>query len=206
VWFECGVCWFQNEDVFFPLCFGEVEKDVLPVPLSEKHGLNMYEENDVKAFFEIMSDKLEKEKDCDIKEFIKDTSKIETDIKNESNASKGWEGVEFDNNFLAYSGPVQDIKMIEDHPYVSEMGKSLERAGYTVNLSTLSNFSDQYNNGYRIIYYTNRSSWRQQLSQYGQYIIAKKNDETTSLNTTVPKNMASLIKHVDEDEVLQRNS
>ncbi len=174
VWFECGTFWFSNRPII-PLCTGEVKKNALPTPLSERQALNLEDTHDIKKlieFFEISNDP--SKKPLDISLVVEQLKKLEQEIANLSLKDiEGWIGVEWNNRFLAYDGPIEGLNLIDDEVFQISIMHALESAGFKVRIANTAMLSYHFEKGYRKIYLTDRKTWRREIKKEYGVLIAK---------------------------------
>ena len=174
VWFECGTFWFKRKKLI-PLCLGEVRKNELPMPLSERMALNVDDLKDFDTLFSTIEGLTSiKREPLDIQGVVnslRDKEKIvsaraATDIA-------GWSGVSWDDKFLSYDGPIEGLTLIEDDVFQQSMWDALVSADFQPRLGSPDRLSRHVEKGHRIIYLTDRSSWRRKISRGSQVLLAK---------------------------------
>lgn len=175
VWFEAGTFWFTGKKVI-PLCIGEIKKDRLPTPLYELVALNLSDKKDLKNLFSNLEAdfKIKRIKDINIEEIIESIISEEKAISNIFLKNReGWIGVEWKEKFLSYDGPIEGFKLIEDGIFEQSMADTLKEAGFSPYLGTPRKLSSHAENGHRIIYLTDRSSWRRKITKNNQVLVAR---------------------------------
>jgi Flp pilus assembly CpaE family ATPase len=105
-------------------------------------------------------------------ELAKKLKALDAKASSESVTDSGWLGAPWDQKFLAYDGPYQLLKQIEDEPFVNSMQTALNAAGYQVVLvgQQLASSREQ---GFRIVYLTDRKSWRQKIVRGDVVLLAR---------------------------------
>lgn len=83
VYFECGGGYFLNKDVI-PLCFGEITKSNLPLPLAHLQAYEMQEAKDANALFEQIRDEFTLTGEDDGKEIASALAQIEQELAQRS--------------------------------------------------------------------------------------------------------------------------
>ncbi|MDP3721937.1 MAG: toll/interleukin-1 receptor domain-containing protein [Candidatus Omnitrophota bacterium] len=175
VWFEVGCAWFLPGRRIIPLCLGEVRKNSLPTPLSDRMALNCDEEADVQTLLQQLAGSTgSRVADSAVGSVISRLKQLDEGIARQTASSSGvWQGVEWDGKFLAYSGPLEHLPLIEDEVFRQEFVEVLERNGYTVRLSDPARLSSRIEVGYRIVHLTDRQSWRRRIGRPAEVLIAK---------------------------------
>jgi len=175
VWFEAGTFWFTGKKVI-PLCIGEIKKDKLPTPLYGLVGLNLNDKEDLNNLFSNLETdyKIKKRKDINIDEIIESINSKEETISNIFLKNReGWIGVEWEAKFLSYDGPIEGFKLIEDGIFEQSMADALKTAGFNPYLGAPRKLSHHAEKGHRIIYLTDRSSWRRKITKNNLVLIAR---------------------------------
>jgi len=88
-----------------------------------------------------------------------------------------WEGVEWQGAFLAIDRPdVLRLQKIEDQHFQQSAVTALEAAGFRCHLAALNNLSPALDAGRRIVWATDRQSYRARLTQNNELVlVAKRN-------------------------------
>lgn len=174
VWFESGTVWFRDIPLM-PLCLGQTRKNNLPTPLSEWQALNVDESADLIVLLENLGGLVKAEALTDgIETFANSLAELEGKVAERAReAPVGWLGVVWNNRFLAYDGPLETIKLIEDEVYQESMREALERGGYHVGLGNPEKLPHHYAEGSRIVYVTDRKSWRRKATSGGNVLLAR---------------------------------
>jgi len=173
-WFECGTLWFTKRRII-PLCLGEARKDSLPIPLAELMALNLDDSKDLEILFSTL-EKLTSHprKECDFRTIIQSLQEKEKEIENRSSLQQaGWMGIPWERDFLSYDGPIEGLKLIEDEYFQESMAERLESAGFIIRLGIEHRMSAHAEKGYRIVYLTDRKSWRRRIAKNKLILIAK---------------------------------
>jgi len=173
VWFECGTFWFTGKKIM-PLCLGAVRKNELRPPLSELQAINGDESNDLKIALDVIAGAtgvtLADASGLDgLSEKLKRLDREATTVLV---ASSGWIGTDWNGRYLAYDGPYEPLKLNEERDFESSMGEALKAAGYHITLQDR-NSSGALAAGVRVIWLTDRKSWRSRLVQGTAYLVAK---------------------------------
>ncbi len=172
VWFECGTFWFSKR-MIMPICLGDTRKNALPPPLSELQAINGDEPNGLKSAFDqiasatgaALSDSSDIEK---LSEKLRD---LDREAGVVWRAASGWLGAEWNGKFLAYEGPHENLKLIEDAVFKASMQQALQAAGYNVTLYDQNHFHTISENGH-FVHLTDRKSWRSRIAQGAAYLVA----------------------------------
>jgi hypothetical protein len=174
VWFECGTLWFTNKRII-PLCLGVARKDSLPTPLAELMALNLDDSNDLEILFSTLEGLTSnKRKELDFSTIIQSLEEKEKKIENRTSLQDaGWMGIPWGRDFLSYDGPIEGLKLIEDEYFQERMAEQLEAAGFMVRLGIEHRMSAHAEKGYRIVYLTDRKSWRRKIAKNKLILIAK---------------------------------
>jgi len=175
VWFETGTVWFSETPKIF-LCLGRVRKNALPSPFSELQSLNGDEPSDLKVLFQSLAQITgEAAHDSDLETLAQNLKlfdkKAEAGV---AGALATWIGVEWNNRFLAYDGPIEGLQQIDDEVFVQAMSQALSDGGYRVHLGRPDRFSQHFEKGFRIVYLTDRSSWRRKIAQGKELVLLAK--------------------------------
>ena len=97
---------------------------------------------------------------------------LDAKASSESFADSGWLGAAWDGKFLAYDGPYQSLKQIEDEPFVDSMRTALNAAGYRV-VMVGRQLASSREQGFRVVYLTDRKSWRQRIVRGDVMLLAR---------------------------------
>jgi hypothetical protein len=173
VWFECGTFWFTKKQIV-PLCLGEVRKNTLRPPLSELQAINGDDSGDLKTAFEVVatatgssfSDR------SDLKTLSEKLKQLDREAASALSTLSGWVGIDWKGRFLAYDGPYEDLREIEDRNFETSMQQALEAAGYSVSLYEKNNFPAM-GDAVHFVRLTDRKSWRCRIVRGSAYLVAK---------------------------------
>lgn len=180
VWFECGTFWFSDRRLI-PICSGNIHKGNLPNPLSERTGLNLYDESGIE---ELIST-LESVTKIDPQAF--DSSSIVEKLKQKEDEAheellredEGWRGARWADRFLAYDGPLERLTLLPDNrPFDNTMADALKEAGFIATLSLEQKLSQHTGKGRRQVFLTDRVSWRQKITHRELILVAAPADVT----------------------------
>lgn len=175
VWFEAGTFWFSDRRII-PICFGDIPKDELPSPLRDLHAVQANDANELRDLINSISSVTGlRTTVVDLDQVSRDLVSLDVKADRLAAQNAGWIGVEWQGEFLAYEGPIQALRLIEDGVFHQAMSDALEGAGYTPRLGRSDGFSHHYEKGYRIIYLTDRKSWRQKIVQNDLVLLARPN-------------------------------
>lgn len=174
VWFESGTVWFRNIPIM-PLCLGEARKNDLPTPLSELQALNIDEPSDLRVLLENLGKAINVRPVTDrIEIFASSLVELEAKVLTKAQvAPAGWLGADWNNRFLAYDGPIEALRLVEDEVYQESMRDALEKAGYRVGLGNPEKLAHHYSEGARIVYLTDRKSWRRKVVKSDLVLLAR---------------------------------
>lgn len=178
VWFECGGFWFnKGKEKLIPLCLGQVRKGALPLPLSERMALNIDDPTDLDNLFRTLEDLTStKREPMDIPTIASTLQDKEKTISERIlKEIVGWIGAVWNGKFLSYEGPIEGLELIEDGIHQQSMSDALTSAGFKVRLGMPHRLSAHAEKGYRIVYLTDRQSWRRRISSGENVLIAKPN-------------------------------
>jgi len=174
VWFECGAFWFGSRRII-PLCFGEIRKEQLTAPLSERQAANGEDVADLKILMESIS------RDTGLK--VKDLSQLdrlaarlaalEREAAEDPDDKAGWFGAEWQGKFLAYDGPYEGLRAIEDEVFDSTMQTALESAGYHVVMVTAQQLAGARSRRFRLVQLTDRKLWRRRVANTELLLVAR---------------------------------
>jgi hypothetical protein len=91
-----------------------------------------------------------------------------------------WRGTEWQGTFLAVEGPV--LKLAEQKPqtYQESMGKALTQAGFKTYLASRSNLGPTLSKGYKVVYMTDRKSYRMEIESFDVVLTAKPIESPTN--------------------------
>ncbi len=175
VWFECGTFWFKDKKLI-PLCSGQVRKNKLVTPLSERMALNLDEPKDIDSLFQTIEQLADINREpIDIPRIVKTLSEKEKSGERTARMKAGWTGVNWNRRFLCYDGPIEGLELIEDRAFQRSMSEALASEGFKVYLSNPESLTDHAEKGYRIIYLTDRECWRQKIVKDRSILIARPN-------------------------------
>jgi hypothetical protein len=138
-------------------------------------ALNCDEETDVQRLLQQLAESTgSRVADSAVGSLMSRLKQLDEGIARQTTGSQGvWQGVEWDGKFLAYSGPLESLPLIEDEVFQQKFAEILERNGYTVRLSDPARLSSRIEQGYRIIHLTDRQSWRRRIGRPAEVLIAK---------------------------------
>jgi diguanylate cyclase (GGDEF)-like protein len=89
-------------------------------------------------------------------------------------ALRAWQGVEWQGAFLAIESPnVLRLKKIEDQSYQESMVRALEPAGFKCYRAGIENLSPVLAQGYKIVWVTDRKSYRARITQFDVVLVAR---------------------------------
>jgi hypothetical protein len=77
----------------------------------------------------------------------------------------GWVGAEWEQKFLAYDGPLEGLRLIEDRPFQQAMATALAAQGFRPHLSEIKNLATHADEGSRVVHLTDQKTWRQRLTR-----------------------------------------
>jgi hypothetical protein len=91
----------------------------------------------------------------------------------ENGGASPWRGTEWQGAFLAVDGPV--LKLAERSPqtYQESMSIALKKAGFTPYLAARHNLGPSLSKGYKIVYMTDRKSFRMEIDSFDVVLTAK---------------------------------
>jgi TIR domain len=172
VWFECGTFWFSRRKIM-PLCLGEVRKNSLRPPLSERQAINGDESSDLKTAFDVIATETGLAlSDASALQILSEKLKqLDREAVADLSASSGWRGVEWKGKFLAYEGPYETLPLIEDRTFDTSMQEALQAAGYKVALYDRNNFGTMRDANH-FVQLTDRKSWRCRIARGAAYLVA----------------------------------
>ena len=85
-----------------------------------------------------------------------------------------WLGAEWNGRFLAYDGPFESLPLIEDAVFEQSMADALQRdERFAVYMGRPDKLSYHAEQGYRVLYLTDRSSWRRKITKGDVLLLAK---------------------------------
>ena len=84
-----------------------------------------------------------------------------------------WSGAEWQGVFLAVDGPVMKLAERSNQAYQESMSTVLKEAGFTPRLSGTHNLGPTLGAGYKIVYMTDRKTYRAEIHQYDVMLTAK---------------------------------
>ncbi len=173
VWFECGTFWFKDKRII-PVCIGRVRKNGLPTPFAELMAVNLDDPSDVNSLFQSIEDLTStKRRRSDILSIVNTLQEKERAAEEKVLLDAGWLGARWENGFLSYEGPIESLRLIEDRPFEQSMSDALISAGFSTRLGGHDRFSHHAERGYRIVYLTDRKSWRQKITHNELVLLAK---------------------------------
>jgi hypothetical protein len=92
-----------------------------------------------------------------------------------------WQGVVWNDKFLCYDGPLEPLRLIEDRPFEHSMGDALSAAGFSIRIAANSRLSSHAEKGYRVVYVTDRGSWRQRVTRGETILVARPEKVNTDI-------------------------
>jgi hypothetical protein len=88
-------------------------------------------------------------------------------------AGAGWSGIDWGGRFLAVDGPVLKLREIEDQWFEEGMEKALRSGGFAVYKAGMVNLTPSLSKGYKIVYVTDRTTYRARIISYDTVLVAK---------------------------------
>jgi hypothetical protein len=160
VWFEAGTFWFDRPIII--LCFGRLKLEMLPAPLSERESANVDSAAHLGSLFSSLSSHTgisETPNGNPLEELLTNLNTQEAYAEEEAFNRQGWRGAPWEQKYLAFDGPLQQIQLIDPVPYDPSFTSALTAAGYTV----VQVRPDQLPRmpGCKRVYLTDRREWRQ---------------------------------------------
>lgn len=172
VWFECGTFWFTEKKIM-PLCLGEVRKNALGPPLSELQAIDGDESSDLKTGLDVVAAATGSTV-CDasnLNNLSEKLRQLDREAVAVLNASSGWLGAGWKGRFLAYDGPYESLKEIEDRNFETSMQEALQAVGYSIALYEKNNFAAM-GDANHFVHLTDRKSWRCRIVKGTAYLVA----------------------------------
>ena len=172
VWFECGTFWFSGRRMI-PICLGEVRKNMLRPPLSDLQAVNGDQPEDLRIVFDSLAVQtgVPIADATHLEELAERLRLLDRESAAATKASEGWEGVEWEGKFLAYDGPYEDLRLIEDAHFEMSMQEALVGARYRVTLYDQNNLT-RLSEGGHVVHLTDRRSWRRRVAGNGGWLVA----------------------------------
>lgn len=171
VWFEVGTAWFRVTVI--PMCLGEPRKNALISPLSERQAVNIDSVEDVRSLVVQIGRLLKRPVSLGgIDTLVSKLQELDGRARQRVGDS-GWAGTGWDGRFLAYSGPLEAMRLIEDEILHPDMVKALGAAGYRARRARIDKLSHHATKGYRVVYLTDRKSWRRRIVDGNDPLIAR---------------------------------
>lgn len=178
VWFEAGSVWFDDSKPLIPVCVGEMRKNSLPAPFSERTALAGDDPTDLKTLLKVVGERLAIEVNGGVpSSFTTQLTVLDREVANALANNEGWIGVEWDSRFLAYEGPLEGLRLIEDEVFREPIAEALRNGGYEVRLGASDRLSHAMERGFRLVYLTDRRSWRRKLTKNELVLLAKPKDK-----------------------------
>lgn len=85
----------------------------------------------------------------------------------------GWVGVDFNGSFLAVDGPHLKLQDREDQVYIDSHAEALKRARFKASLANMYDLSRTIALGYKIVYITDKKTYRARLTSRDVVLVAK---------------------------------
>lgn len=95
--------------------------------------------------------------------------------QSDSHSTLTWSGTEWQGAFLAVDGPVMKLPERSNQGYQESMAKALKDAGFTPRLSGTRNLGPTLGADYKIVYVTDRKTYRAEIHEYDVMLTAKQN-------------------------------
>jgi hypothetical protein len=173
VWFECGTFWFTDKKIM-PLCLGAVRKNALHPPLSELQAINGDEPNELKTALDVIvaATGVALSDGSDLDKLSEKLKQLDREASTTLVALSGWVGTEWNGRFLAYDGPYETLKLIEDRNFESAMGEALMAAGYNISL-VYKDAAGPMPAATHVVWMTDKKSWRCRVVQDSAYLVAR---------------------------------
>lgn len=90
--------------------------------------------------------------------------------------SNNWLAIPWEGKFLAYDGPIESLNLIEDRIYEEAISNALTNGGFHPRRCSPEKLAKHAKKGYKIIYLTDKISWRQKIVDGRQILMAKPDD------------------------------
>ena len=156
-----------------PLCLGEVRKNALRPPLSERQAINGDESGDLKTALDVIAAEtgVALSDASDLHNLSEKLKQLDREAVADLSASSGWQGIEWKGKFLAYEGPYETLPLIEDRTFDTSMQEALQAAGYKIALYDRNNFGAM-GDAIHFVQLTDRKSWRCRIARGPAYLVA----------------------------------
>jgi hypothetical protein len=89
----------------------------------------------------------------------------------------GWSGAKWEKTYLAVDGPILGLPERSPQTYIDDMGNALRSAGFTPRLSARNRLGPSAKAGYKIVYMTDRKSYRAEIHSGDVMLTAKPGDK-----------------------------
>jgi hypothetical protein len=164
--FEAGVG-VGAEATVIPVVMHDLDRDDVGHPLTSLQIRSLYS---VKGVHVLMDD-IGRKIGCIPKVFINVDALVS--LANQRMTGSGWIGVEWQGRFLAVDGPMLKLQLIEDQAIEEAMAGALRSGGFTPYKSAMVNIASSLSKGYKIVYVTDRKTFRARLTSYDVVLVAK---------------------------------
>jgi hypothetical protein len=152
-----------------PVVVHGLERSDVGQPLSLIQIRSVEDANNVKALIKDIGKRL------NITPRISHMDRFLTEInQSDAHSASAWSGVEWQGAFLAVDGPVMKLPERGNQAYQESMSKVLKDAGFTPRLSGTRNLGPTLGSGYKIVYMTDRKTYKAEIHQYDVMLTAKK--------------------------------
>jgi hypothetical protein len=91
----------------------------------------------------------------------------------------GWVGVDFNGSFLAVDGPLFKLQGLEDQVYIDTQAEALKRARFKTSPANMYDLSRTIALGYKIVYVTDKKTYRARLTGRDVVLVAKPDGQAT---------------------------
>lgn len=163
VWFETGAGWSRNLQLI-PCCLGKVRKGQLPHPFSEYMGVNLDQEADVQQLIAQLSKQFGPPTEKpDYAECAKELSHLNAKAEAaKPSETTGWSGMDWNNTYIAYSGPLEVISEINPEPHDPNLLEDIKEY-FDTHWASAQRISAHKSKGYAVAFQTDRQNWRRKL-------------------------------------------
>jgi hypothetical protein len=151
-----------------PVVVHGLERSEVGHPLSSIQIRSVIDADNVRALIKDVGKRL------NITARISHMDRFLTEInQNDAHSALAWSGAEWQGAFLAVNGPVMKLAERSNQAYQESMSKALKDAGFTPRLSGTRNLGPTLDAGYKIVYMTDRKTYRAEIHQYDVMLTAK---------------------------------
>ena len=168
--FEAGVGIGKGSPVI-PVVVHGLERGNVGHPLSSLQIRSLEDEENVRALLRDVGKGIGREvRVSHMERFLTDIN------KKVGHKRASWRGVDWEGTYLAVDGPLLKLPERSAQAYQEAMSKALRDVGFTPRLSRRDHIGPSLGAGYKVVYMTDRKTYRSEIADFDVVLTAKQNN------------------------------